>query len=142
MKNSKAIHWLPIICVAFVFYNSASFGQREANHWFLLDFHINFNGNKLSITGNPIPPTISATYASLSDNNGTLLFVTNRDDVYNKNFNKMPNGDIGYPSNQANVNSNFIIIPQPNSSLYYIFISGESALFYVIVDMSKEGGAG
>ena len=144
MELSRAIHWFILFFIALVFYCGSANGQGEANHWFFLNFHLNFNGKNVNITPNPIPSSESINYSSISDMDGNLLFVTNREGVYNKNLTKMPNGDTGFPSNQANENlvSSFIIIPQPSSSLYYIFMSGVSALYYVVVDMSKNGGLG
>ena len=84
--------------------------------------------------------------ASISDEDGKLLFYTNGSMVYNKNHQVMLNGD----NLDGNISAvQIAIIPMPgNSNLYYIFTTGAiessftSGYKYSIVDMSGDNGNG
>ncbi len=83
--------------------------------------------------------------ASISDEDGNLLFYTNGVTVYNKTHQVMLNGDnIGGHLSSCQV----LIIPQPGSSIYYVFTTGAietnftEGYRYSIVDMSRDNGKG
>ena len=113
MKRS----FLLVLCV---FYLINCFSQNRNNIWYFGDFAgVNFNTN---------PPTAltDATFeeaegcASISDNNGNLLFYTEGSSIWNRNHIIMPNGTglKGEPSSTQTV----LIIPKPcDNNIYYIF---------------------
>lgn len=82
--------------------------------------------------------------ASISDDNGNLLFYTNGQTVYNKNHQVMTDGN-GLKSSPSSIQA-AIIIPQPdNDSLYYIFTTYGGyvqGLQYTIVNIKSDGGLG
>lgn len=94
------------------------FAQNPNNHWQLGVSDVNFTTN---------PPTVSTIAnngqygkASISDNNGNLLFYTDGQKVWNKNHVIIPDGNpFAYPYVLG-----VVIVPNPaNSSQYYIFRS-------------------
>jgi hypothetical protein len=123
-----------------------------------LDFH-NYNG----ITFNTIPPTFLAggqitntlsgySTASISDNNGQLLFYSDGERVWNKNDIIMPNG-FGLLGSGGQINTALIVPFLNDTSKYYLFISkgltqhtpGNESTYqysYSIVDMQLNGGLG
>jgi len=85
--------------------------------------------------------------ATISDNNGNLLFYTDGIKVWNRNGQVMPNGS-GLKGDPSSSNS-AIVIPKPGSaSIYYIFTAdaGENdnakGYCYTEVDMTMAGGLG
>jgi len=119
---------------------------------------INYNwlfGNNAGITFNPIqsgatPTPLSGSMisqegaASISNQNGKLLFYTNGETVYTSGNTIMVNGT-GLSSSGTSTQSS-IIIPQPDSNKYYIFTTdyngSPNGFEYSIVDMSLQGGSG
>ena len=82
--------------------------------------------------------------ATMSDQEGNLLFYTDGDTVYTKDGTIMLNGtDLG--SSGTSTQSS-IIIPRPESNKYYIFTTDYAGsphgFEYAIVDMDFEDGAG
>ncbi|MEN8898404.1 T9SS type B sorting domain-containing protein [Nonlabens sp.] len=130
----------------------SSFGwsQNQANWWFFgSNAGIDFN------TGSPIPNNIGQLdtiegCSAISDACGDLLFYTDGISVWDRNHIIMPNGNglLGNPSSTQSA----IIIPLPNSTnLYYIFSisitdpftgAGVTGLYYSVVDMNLNNGAG
>jgi len=144
MKHSRAIHWFSIIVIALVFNVCSANGQGEANHWFTSRFHLDFNHFPVKVSPSEIPNDKNR-YVSISDSKGNLLFVTDQEVVYDKDLKPMPNGSTGLDYHYGYGNgSTATIIPQPGSSLYYIFLPAENAdlIDYVIIDLSKNGGLG
>lgn len=82
--------------------------------------------------------------ASISDNDGNLLFYTDGTSVWNANHDVMPNGN-GLFGNSSSTQS-AIIIPVPNNpDQYYIVTIGTNTtigLNYSVVDMNLAGGLG
>lgn len=87
--------------------------------------------------------------ASISNENGELLFYTNGVNVWDANHSLMPNGTGLYGSSSSSQSG--VIIPQPgNSDLYYVFTLdrngdyevGHKGLCYSVVDMSLNSGSG
>lgn len=81
--------------------------------------------------------------STISDINGDLLFYTNGVDAWGKNHNIMPNGNA--LGGNLSAGQSALIVPQPNSSKYYIFTVGYAsgdAFRYSIVDMSLNSANG
>ena len=82
--------------------------------------------------------------ASISSDNGDLLFYTDGSTVYDATHNTMPNGTglLGSFSSSQSA----IIVPRPgNSDQYYIFtvpVSGTIGMHYSLVDMTLNSGLG
>lgn len=126
-----------------------SWGQQNNNWYFGRKAGLSFN----PVLGQQIPVVLSNSVmlsdeasASISDENGMLLFYTNGTTVFNKQHQIMLNGDNldGYISA-----TQVLIIPMPGSDhLYYIFTTGAletsfaSGYKYSIVDMNQDNGNG
>lgn len=103
------------------------------------------------------------TNTSISDTLGNLLFYSNGINVYDRNFNIMPNGNYLSPcpwsqsliNNGLDIGQAALIIPKPNDiNKYYIFhlsidlynnpnpIKKPGTLFFSKVDMLLNGGLG
>jgi len=119
--------------------------QKQANIWYFgvnsgLDFS---NGDPIALTdGNLVTEEGCAT---ISDENGNLLFYTDGSTVWNRNHTILLNGT-GLLGHESSTNS-AIIIPNPdNSSNYYIFTvdkEGNSNGFrYSELDMTLDSGLG
>src|SRR5690606_9523672 len=88
---------------------------------------------------------INSYSATVSDENGDLLFYTDGRSVWNKYHNKMPNGD-------GSLNGFFnpvVIVPFPNNSdKYYIFTIGTNIYnqmddyYYSVVNMDSNNPMG
>lgn len=129
------------------------FAQKQATHWVFGP-----NGG-VDFTCSPPQLEVSAFDgleggASISDGNGRLLFYTNGNSVWNRNYRIMPNGKgigglcMDYDSYPSSSQSS-IIIPYPgHSDLYYIFTTDcaednfVNGLRYSLVDISLQGGLG
>lgn len=140
-----------LIIVLFSFFCTLSFGQSKIfNNWHF--------GEHASISFNTDPPT--ALYgslinsvescASISDDNGVLLFYTDGIYVYNKNHVIMPNG-FGLLGHNSSTQGAFIVPYPKHPNLYYLFTTdaegfgvfgGCDCLSYSIIDMSLSGGLG
>lgn len=125
----------------------SSTAQNEARNWFF--------GERVGLTINQddqvLIPNVQLYYSegasSISDCTGSLLFYTDGQDVWNRNQQKMPNGQ-GLAGHYSSTQGS-IIIPLPAScSLYYIFtLDGKehylaNGLQYSIVDMEADNGLG
>ncbi len=147
---SKKIQY--IIFILFVFVSTSTFAQTKIwNNWYF--------GDKAGLSFNTEPPTVltdgqlstSEGCATISDNNGNLLFYTNGVTVWDRNHNIMPNGT-GLMSHISATQSS-LILPMPNSNhIYYIFTNNayedyyiynkERCLRYSVVDMNLNNGTG
>jgi len=121
--------------------------RGEADNWFFgSNAAITFSGGGVPVSIPNSALTSSEGVASISDQNGNLLFYTNGSRVWNANNTIMPNG-IGLQGSSISAQSS-IIVPFPESdSLYYIFtipdwVANSSGLRYTIVDMSLDNGLG
>ncbi len=117
------------------------FSQREDYHWLLgyksfkpspdtswgrCEFIFSDTSLKIVKTHNIINK-LDFTNASISDSSGHLLFYTNGLEVYDKNYNIMPNGDDLNPGTYADnneaigytVNGGALILPWPEHKDYY-----------------------
>lgn len=94
------------------------FAQDPNNHWILGTSDLNFSSNP-SMASNVSGGGFGL--ASVSDDNGDLLFYTDGINVWGKNHMIMNNGIIGFSANSIN---KVIIVPNvSNSSQFYIFRS-------------------
>lgn len=121
--------------------------QQQANIWFF--------GNEAGLNFNSVPPSILTNSkmnvfegcASIADgNDGSLLFYTNGETVWDKNHNIMPNGTGLYGHTSSTQSA--LIIKQPSSAnLFYIFTTDQGMAFnwgvnYSIVDLNANDGNG
>ncbi len=145
------------IAFILILFGTCLFAQGEANHWF-------FGENiKLSFTthdGEPVELDnedtgffdFSRGAATISDKDGNLLFFTNGDTVWNRNYEIMKNG---LDTSKGDYSRQIIILKKPGSeNLYYIFCSRHNltgpppepdlldSLLYHIVDISENKGLG
>ena len=137
-----------IIFLSAVLLSTLSIAQKEGNIWYFGgNAGIDFN------SGTPIALTNGALFtaegcATISDNQGNLLFYTNGDSVWNKNHVSMPNGFglMGHTSSTQTA----LIVPKPgNTDIYYIFtvpaqvdFGGNLGCWYSTIDMTLDGGLG
>lgn len=136
---------LPFILIIFIPLNS--FSQRANNWYFGERAGIRFTSSgPVALFDNPIG-TIDEGSASISDNNGNLLFYTDGLVINNRLHQTMPNGNgimtLGTVTQPA------IIIPIPgDTSRYYVFTAdGAEDHFrlgyrYSVVDMRLDNGNG
>ncbi|MCL6293898.1 T9SS type B sorting domain-containing protein [Jejuia spongiicola] len=122
-----------------------AFAQKEANIWYFgrnagLDFN---SGNPVALTDGELNTTEGC--ATISNNDGELLFYTDGITVWNRIHQVMLNGNDlqGHDSSTHSA----IIVPKPDSDkLYYIFTidkqGGNKGIQYSEVDMNMDGGLG
>lgn len=130
------------LTIAFLFVIKVN-GQFGNDIWYFGEHAgINFN------TASPTALTNSSMQAwdntsTITDANSNLIFYTNGVQSWDKNHNQMPNGNnLGGTLSSG---QSALIVPQPNSTKYYIFTVGYAsgdAFRYSIVDMSLNGGNG
>lgn len=134
----------PILVLSLVFATQITFAQgKQGNIWYFGDFAgLDFNVN-------PPVPLIDGQMsthegcASISDENGQLLFYTDGIRVWNADHEQMPNG-FGMTGDSSSSQSG-VIVPKPgDSNIYYIFTVAARVgrLDYSIVDMQLNGGLG
>lgn len=108
------------ILIFYLFTVLSTVAQNPNNHWKLGASDVDFSTNP------PIVSNVSGWgygLASISDDNGDLLFYTDGLNVWGKNHMIMTNGIIGSSANPVN---KVIIVPNvSNPSQYYIFKSQE-----------------
>lgn len=123
--------------------------QQNNNWYFGRRAGLSFN----SIGTQPVPSVLSNSVmitneaaASISDEDGQLLFYTNGVTVYNKQHQVMLNGDGLHGNISA---AQVFIIPMPgNDSLFYIFTADaiennfQLGYKYSVVNMNRDGGNG
>ncbi len=124
-----------------------TFSQNEASNWFFGEnAGITFNLNAASISNNSNGRLYTREgCASISDENGNLLFYTDGTTVYNGTHQIMQNGT-GLLGDESSTQS-AIVVPKPdNPNIYYIFTVGSSqrntGLNYSTVDMTLDSGRG
>ena len=119
--------------------------QAEASKWYFginagLDFS---SGNPIALTNGELVTDEGC--ATISENNGDLLFYTDGITVWDKQHNIMPNGT-GLTGDSSSTQS-AIIVPKPGDvSIFYIFtvddLAGPNGLRYSEVNMTLNGGNG
>ncbi len=112
--------------------------QYEANNWYFGNgAGISFSSGKATALTNGNLYTNEGC-ASISDNNGNLLFYTDGITVWDREHNPMTNGS-GLNGGASSTQSALIVPAPGNLSVYYIFTVGEDAgyngLSYTKVDM-------
>ncbi len=134
---------LPTLVLLFAYVMVAS--QSEAAIWYFGEnAGIDFNsGYPKALTNGAL--NTGEGCATISDENGSLLFYTDGIRVWDKNHLIMPNGsDLnGDPSSSQSA----VIVPNPKHlNQYYIFtvkaISQHGGLYYSLVDLTLNGGSG
>lgn len=136
--------------IFFIFFLNLSIcfiqAQEEASNWYFGEnagIHFNPDGTVTSVSNGQLNTREGC--ASISDNNGDLLFYTDGSVVYNKNHTMMTNGS-GLLGDASSTQS-AIVVPKPfDPDIYYIFTVGSNlnpfGLHYSVVDMTQNGGLG
>lgn len=125
--------------------------NKVTSNWMYIGQHISFANEvpELLPFGLDIFPESLSQEAtsSISEIDGNLLFYTDGLNVWNREFQLMPNGT-GLIGNRSSTQGT-LIVPHPgNPNQYYVFSNDavenymENGLFYSIVDLSLEGGMG
>ena len=134
-----------IICFAWF-----SGKAQQNNNWFFgQGVAISFNPGNL-----PIPHFISSSImntnescASISDENGNLLFYTNGQQIFNRNHQVMVNGS-GLMGHESSFQGAVILRQPKHDSIYYVFTADAyetnfaNGYRYSIVNMNRQGGNG
>ncbi|MDQ3395341.1 MAG: T9SS type A sorting domain-containing protein [Bacteroidota bacterium] len=142
--------------IFFILIFSTCYGQKEANYWAFGDnVGINFNNNYFCPFNGTNLDQPGGSAAISNPLTGELLFYTDGRNVFNRNFNFMPNGTGlygGFQTSQA-----ALIIPHPGNNDHYLVFTTRSfsdsvelyneglintGLHYSIVDMSGDNGMG
>ncbi|GAB5555531.1 MAG: hypothetical protein Sapg2KO_51220 [Saprospiraceae bacterium] len=129
--------------------SQSTFGPKWANNWIISSqLGLNFSETPPQIMNGVSSIANPGVAASISDDNGTLLFFADREKIWNKDYELMPEGRILDDSDGIYLVEN-IIIPQPGSnSIYYKFgvypseSDSKSGLYYAKIDMSLDEGHG
>ena len=134
-----------IVSIILIFNWQLVKSQGPSNIWYF--------GNQAGLSFSTNPPTALTNSAmsafegcaTISDDNGNLLFYTNGSLVWNRNHAPMPAGNGLFGNGAATQTA--IIVPGPQSTTkYYIFTvdtnGGPRGLCYSEVDMSLNGGLG
>ncbi|MBP6391037.1 MAG: hypothetical protein KA175_09160 [Flavobacteriales bacterium] len=125
-----------LVCLMLAPFNGAA--QNENKWWFFGEAGVDFNGPQpIAYFNSAMDQTEGS--ASISDDQGNLLFYTDGVQVWNRNDQAMPNGSglMGHSSSTQSA----LIVPRPSAcGLYYIFTTYASCigtpLHYSVVDMS------
>lgn len=170
LKKQK--RFLQVLSMLFIAW-TALFGQREDYNWMLgrcsplsdstwSRIHWRFADNKFYSENRTykVEHILDYTNASISDSLGNLLFYTNSLSVFNRHYEKMPNGEGLNPGRYANssqetgykLDNGAIILPWPeNPGKYFIFhVTTDNIpfvwyslnLFTTLVDMELDQGNG
>jgi len=139
----RKLKYIIFILISSIFCVSA---QNEGNIWYF-----GFNAGLDFNSGVPVPLNNGQIWAgegcaSISDNNGDLLFYTDGMTVYNKNHAIMPNGT-GLLGHNSSTQSGIIVKKPQSNTIYYIFtIDGCTGngvgLHYSEVDLTLQAGVG
>ena len=134
-----------IVSIILIFNWQLAKSQGASNIWYF--------GNQAGLSFSTNPPTALTNSAmsafegcaTISDDNGNLLFYTNGSMVWNRNHTPMPAGNGLFGNGAATQTA--IIVPGPQSTTkYYIFTvdtnGGPRGLCYSEVDMSLNAGLG
>lgn len=116
---------------------------NQTNHWYLgPGGKIEFDKYSKNPKAQPAVADIPAGSSVATDENGSLLFYSNGDAIYDKDGNIMANGDNLYGT--KSLSSTSIIFPKPGSQIYYYVFTMEETwgLHYSVVDITANGGKG
>lgn len=116
--------------------------QNQNNTWLFGTFlGMKFNAGKMTVLKDKASNMYaSSACASISNpNTGNLLFYTNGNNVWDKNNQQMPNGDLS-----LNIGfSPFCLIVPASTNSYFIFYTNQSdQIYYALVDMKLNNGNG
>lgn len=137
--------WAILTCILFLYFSSSA--QKQNNNWcFGTNAGVNFNTNPPST----FTPSLDARegVATVSDRNtGDLLFYATTRDLYNANYNVMPNGaNIGADPIRSSAEGVHVVPFIDDSNKYYVFTLSTwktvGRLSYSVVDMTLDGGLG
>ena len=117
----KTISKRLIICLTVIILGGLqAYTQGQANNWYFgYNAGLNFSGSQVRVLADGSLKTLEGC-ATISDENGNLLFYTDGITVYRADHSIMPNGSglLGNPSSTQSA----IIIPQPDTpGIFYIF---------------------
>lgn len=143
----KGLHRL-FLCLIFLIFITKTIAQRANNWYFPAKKSLTFNTNPPTPLGNS--QCLYGGAASISDNQGNLLFYSDARRVFDRNGQIMPNGDNIKGASSFQLGSDqALIIPHPAlQNLYYLFTNetNEGTLptgyYYHIIDMNANGGLG
>jgi gliding motility-associated-like protein len=134
-----------VLATCFQLNGVSTSAQNEGNIWYF-----GYNAGMDFNSGDPIPLTNSAMYtwegcASISDQDGNLLFYTNGKKVWNANHEQMTNGFGLYGHDSSTMAA--VIVKKPGPNLIYMIFTPDAfgyanGLTYTEVDMGLEGGLG
>ncbi|GAB1856615.1 hypothetical protein MHTCC0001_14500 [Flavobacteriaceae bacterium MHTCC 0001] len=123
--------------------------QKQAANWYFGEnagLKFDLDNNRVNVLYNGRLSTREGC-ASISDNNGDLLFYTDGVNIWNKSHDFMANGNGLYGDSSGTQSA--IIVPKPeDSNIYYVFTVDNFldrinfGLNYSIVNMSLNGGLG
>ncbi len=118
--------------------------QEEASVWYFgIGAGLDFSNGDPVVLENGVINTIEGC-ASISDEQGDLLFYSDGISVFNRNHEKMPNGS-GLKGHSSSTQSG-IVVPAPlNPNLYYLFTAfyqAQGGMYYSVIDMTRDGGMG
>ncbi|WP_052143793.1 T9SS type B sorting domain-containing protein [Wocania ichthyoenteri] len=129
----------------FLIISSQLIAQKEANIWYFGDHAgLDFNsGTPVALLDGQLSTMEGC--ATISDNNGSLLFYTDGITVWDKSHNVMLNGNGLLGSDDSTQSA--LIVPKPNSKeVFYIFTvdsqAGNNGLHYSEVNLTLNGGLG
>lgn len=135
-----------IVVLSLLILTITSYGQKEANNWYFgnkagLDFS---NGTAVVLENSQM--TGRKGCASLSDENGNLLFYTNGSSVWNRNHTIMPNGTSLTGTSWfswATINT-LVALPLPDSNSKFLILTIESLgkFSYSEINMTLDAGLG
>ena len=142
MKIIKKINTLLSILL-FIGFSLGTYAQLQNSHWYFGDkAGLKFNKETLtpSVMSNNYLMETNGGSASISDNDGNLLFYTDGITVWNRNHEVMPNGTGLFGS--STVSQSVIIVPKEDDQ-FYIFSNqahdlDSHGLSYSIVNMTGD----
>ena len=130
------------------FFWASIYAQQEASNWYFGEnagIHFDLDGTVTTLNDGQLNTREGC--ASISDQDGQLLFYTDGTTVFNMNHDVMTNGNGLF--GDASSTQSAIIVPKPNTpNIYYIFTVDNNldnlnfGLNYSEVDMSLSGGLG
>ncbi len=138
---------LPFLILLLSFYLANLVAQGEGNIWYFgKGFGLDFNDGEPKLLKDGALNTFEGV-ASISDQNGSLLFYTDGQTVWNAKHQIMPNGEGLMGDSSATQSA--VIVPKPRSrSTYYIFTIDAAendlgnGLRYCEVNMLADNGFG
>lgn len=131
--------------------SSLGYAQNLQNANWLFGEYAGLNFNP-SPPPTPLSPSVSTGMnahegcATISYPDGSLMFYTNSNRVWNKNHQVMPNGTGLIGSDEGSQNA--VIIPRPNDNTRFFvvtldgYLGGQKGLYYSEVDMTLNSGLG